>query len=98
MLFIVRFTDDPSRLSVRQTFMSDHLAWLKENGSSVLVAGSLRTEVTANPIGACWVVEAESKDEVEKLLRTDPFWIHGLRERCEVLHWMKAFPERKVPV
>lgn len=98
MLFIVRFTDNPSQLSIRQQFMSDHLKWLEERSDAVLVAGSLRRESTAAPVGACWIVESESKDAVEEFLRTDPFWIHGLRQSVEVLHWMKAFPERRVPV
>jgi len=98
MLFIVRFTDDPSRLSIRQQFMSDHLKWLEAHDDEVLVAGSLREEPAANPVGACWVVECESKGAVEQLLKTDPFWVQGLRRSVEVLHWMKAFPGRKVPV
>ena len=98
MLFIARFTDDANRLSVRQKCMSDHLQWLEQHRNAVLVAGSLRRETTGIPIGAFWIVESESKEKVEELLRTDPFWVQGLRQSVEVLHWVKAFPDRKAPV
>lgn len=94
-LFMVRFTDKPECLSIRQNFLPDHLAWLEQHRHTVLVAGSLRPELDASPVGACWAVQAQSKAEIEALLLTDPFWIHGLRQSVEILHWSKAFPERK---
>jgi uncharacterized protein YciI len=56
-----------------------HLQWLEQHRATVLVAGSLRPEPEAAPVGACWVVESDSKADVEALLRTTPFWIGGLR-------------------
>jgi uncharacterized protein YciI len=32
------------------------------------------------------------------LLKFDPFWRNGIRQTYEILHWNKAFPDRKVPV
>jgi uncharacterized protein len=96
MLFIVRFTDKPDCLSVRQDHMQSHLEWLESNRHAVLRAGSLRVEPDAAPIGAHWIVEAANRDAVEQLLRSDPFWIQGLRQSVEILHWSTAFPERKV--
>ena len=52
-------------------------------------------EPNSNPIGAFWVVEAESKDDVEKLFMSDPFWTNGLRESVEILHWSKAFQDEQ---
>lgn len=98
MLFIVRISDKAGSQSIRQKFLPDHLEWLDEYQSVVLVAGSLRTEPDSDPSGACWVVEADNRSEVESLLQSDPFWREGLREAYEILHWSKAFPERKIPV
>jgi uncharacterized protein len=98
MLFVVRFTDDPQRLSTRKQFLPDHLEWLEAHKKNVLVPGSLRPEPDAAPTGACWIVEAQDKNEVEHLLQSDPFWVHGLRKSREILHWYKAFPERRVLV
>ena len=98
MLFIVRFTDRPERLALRKELLPAHLQWLEEHQSVVLVAGSLRPEPEAAPVGAVWIVEAASRAAVEALLQTDPFWAQGLRQGFEIFHWFKAFPERKVPV
>lgn len=98
MLFIVRFTDNPERLAVRKEFLPAHLEWLKKHGDTVRVAGSLRPETDAAPVGAVWVVEAKGKKEIEALLLSDPFWVNGLRLGVEILHWFKAFPESKVAI
>ena len=98
MLFVVRFTDRPDGLAVRQEFLPAHLQWLDEHRSIVLVAGALRPEPDAAPIGALWIVEAADKAHIQALMQSDPFWIHGLRQSHEILHWSKGFPERKVPV
>lgn len=98
MLFIVRFTDKPGALAVRKEFLPAHLEWLDRHKHIVRVAGSLRTEAEAAPVGALWVVEASSKSEIEALIQGDPFWTEGLRQGFEVLHWAKAFPERRVEV
>ena len=94
MLFIVRFTDKPESLALRNELLGAHLEWLEAHRASVLVAGSLRHAPGDAPVGGCWVVDAVSKEEVEALLRDDPFWTAGLREAWEVLHWSKAFPDR----
>jgi uncharacterized protein YciI len=98
MLFVVRFTDHPERLAVRQAQLPAHLAWLEDHRDTVLVGGSLRVEPNAPAEGGLWVVEAPDKASVEALLVTDPFWLHGLRSRYEILHWSKAFPDRSVAV
>lgn len=98
MLFIVRFTDKPDSLARRQKFLPAHLEWLEQHRHIVRVAGSLRPEPEAAPVGAIWVVEASGKTEIESLIHGDPFWVQGVRERFEVLHWSKAFPERRVEV
>ena len=97
MLFVVRFTDKPDSLAIRRKFLPAHIEWLDLHRDTILVAGSLRTEPGAVPVGGLWIVEAESKEAVETLLREDPFWTQGLRQGYEILHWSKA-SERKVLV
>lgn len=92
MLFAVRFYDRPDRLDVRKHQMEQHLEWLRAHGDVILVGGSLRSDPDADAIGALWIVQCDSKAAIEALLRTDPFWIHGLRERYDIHSWHKAFP------
>ena len=97
-LFAVRFHDRADQLPVRQAQMQAHLAWLESHQDQVLVAGSLRTVPETPAVGALWVVRADNRAAVQALVETDPFWLHGLRASCEILHWFKAFPDRTTPV
>lgn len=98
MLFVIRFTDKPNSEMIRAQQLAAHISWLDERRQTILVAGSLRENPEARPIGAFWVVEAESKSVVEELYQSDPFWTSGLREGVEILHWSKAFPNEQTPV
>jgi len=98
MLFIVRFLDHPDRLEIRKKFLADHFQWLDDHKSTVLVAGSARPDAETPPVGAYWIAEAASREELESLLLTDPFWREGLRQSYEIFLWSKAFPDRQVLV
>lgn len=93
MLFTVRFYDRPEQLDVRKNFLNEHLEWLRAHNEVILVGGSLRQELESDAIGALWIVQCDSKSFIEDLLRTDPFWVHGLRAKYEIHSWHKAFPE-----
>lgn len=97
MLFAVIFTDKPGHGPLRAQHLAAHIAWVAEHQASVLVAGSLRSEPDEVPKGGLWVVEAPSKPAVLDLMKSDPFYTCGLREKVEVLYWSKAL-EQKVLV
>ena len=98
MLFAVLFTDKPDLGHVRAANLQAHIQWLEKNKEFIPVGGSLRSEPQAVPKGGLWVAEAESKSQLEELPKTDPFFIAGLRQSYEILHWSKANPERQVLV
>jgi uncharacterized protein len=93
MLYAVRFHDRPDRAQVRQQQLQAHVDWLGQHRDIILVGGSLRQQAGENPVGGLWLVQADSKAQIERLMQSDPFWVHGLRERCEILLWSKALPE-----
>lgn len=90
--FMVRFTDRSDRLDVRARHGEAHLRWLAEHADRIRLGGPLRARAEGDPVGAMWLVEAEDAEAVKAMIDTDPFWIHGLRERVEILHWRKAVP------
>ncbi|HEX2546375.1 MAG TPA: YciI family protein [Ramlibacter sp.] len=98
MLFAVIFRDKPDQGALRSQLLPAHIAWLDQVRDTVRVGGSLRTEPGIVPIGGLWIVEAASKDEIDRLMRADPFFTGGLRASWEILHWSKAFEDRTVPV
>ena len=95
MLFAVLFTDKPGLGDVRAQHLQAHIEWLELNKDVSPVAGSLRQELGQVPKGGLWIAEASSKIQLDELLKTDPFYIAGLRQSYEILHWSKANEERK---
>ena len=98
MLFAVLFTDRPDHGPLRAEFLKAHIEWVSKNKDAVLVAGSLRREPNEVPKGGLWVVQADSKQIVLELLKTDPFYSCGLRESVEILYWSKALQDHKALV
>jgi uncharacterized protein len=98
MLFIAKFTDKPNSSELRDKLLSAHFKWLDENKKKVLVPGSLRPDVDGPSLGGLWIIEADSKAEVDEIFKTDPFYANGLRAKVEVYFWKKAFEDRKVPI
>ena len=95
VLFAVLFTDNAGMGALRAEHLEAHIAWVEDNKSWVLVAGSLRHEPQDVPRGGLWVVEAESKNDVLEKMKSDPFFCCGLRQSVEVLHWSKALQHHK---
>lgn len=98
MLFAIIFTDKLGHGDIRAANLQAHIDWLEQSKEIVPVGGSLRHELGETPIGGLWICEAESKAQLEELVRTDPFFIAGLRDSYEILHWSKANAQRKVLV
>lgn len=94
MLFAVIFTDKPGHGSLRATHLEAHVAWVAEHQDRVLVAGSLREQPESVPKGGLWIVDAPSKEAVSELMKSDPFFLCGLRQGIEVLHWSKALDKK----
>lgn len=98
MLFAVIFTDNPGYGEVRAANLQAHIEWLERNKDVIPVGGSLRHEPEQVPKGGLWIANAESKAQLDDLLKSDPFYVAGLRQSYEILYWSKANAERKVPI
>lgn len=98
MLFAIIFTDKLGCGEVRAANLQAHIEWLEKNKAVVPVGGSLRHEMGETPIGGLWIAKAESKVQLEELIKTDPFFMAGLRESYEILFWSKANAQRKVRI
>jgi hypothetical protein len=95
MLFVVLFTDKPDHGHLRVAHLQAHLDWLERHSDVVPVGGSLRHEPSETPKGGLWIAQADSKQQLEALLQMDPFYLAGLRQSYEILHWSKANSERQ---
>jgi uncharacterized protein YciI len=74
--------------------MPAHLSFLERNASQIKAAGPLQS-LSGDPAGGLWLVEANSSDVVDALVKEDPFWLTGLRHSVRVLGWSQVFGEGK---
>ena len=95
MLYAVLFEDNPDTAhDLRRRHMPAHLSFLEKNAAQIKAAGPLQTS-SGGPAGGLWLVEAESGDTVEALVKEDPFWPTGLRRSVRVLRWSQVFADGK---
>ncbi len=93
MHYVVLFEDNPELgLEVRGKHMPAHLSFLEKHAGRVRAAGPLRTP-SNEPAGGLWLVEAESADAVDALVKADPFWPTGLRKSVRILEWRQVFAD-----
>lgn len=93
MIYAVLFEDDASRANMRLKLMPDHLAFLESNASNIRDAGPLKDTESDAPAGGLWIVEADSPQSVQDLVRADPLWSTGLRKSVRVLEWAQVFAQ-----
>ena len=93
MLYAVLFEDNTTvAADVRRQHMSAHLSFLEKNAARIKAAGPLRAS-SADFVGGLWVVEADSTDVVDALVKEDPFWPTGLRHSVRILTWSQVFAD-----
>ncbi len=88
MHFIVRFHDNPGMEHRRQQHMQDHLAFLERHGRAVIGAGPLFSGDAGD--GGLWLVDAETPEEVEAMVRADPLFASGLRRSWDIQEWRQV--------
>ena len=95
MLYAVLFEDNADGAAdIRRRHMPDHLSFLERHARQINAAGPLRA-ASGEPPGGLWIVEAESSEAVEALVKEDPFWPTGLRRSVRVLTWSQVFRDGK---
>jgi uncharacterized protein len=95
MLYAILFEDNPNLGSdVRSQYMPAHLAFLEKYAARIKAAGPLRTS-SGDPAGGLWIVDAGSPEDVDALIKEDPFWPTGLRRSVRALCWSQVFANGK---
>ena len=95
MLYVVLFEDNPKLgVDVRREHMPAHLSFLEKNAGRIKAAGPLKAR-SGEPAGGLWVVQADSSDEIDALVKADPFWPTGLRQSVQIMTWSQVFAEGK---
>ncbi len=92
----VIFRDEPEMLNIRadRSRRDAHVAYAKSH-PELLIGGGLKPDTNADFSGALWIVEAEKRDDVEALVRADPFFVEEHRQ-YEIFTWGKILEDQTV--
>ncbi len=92
MLFTFYCTDDPvNGFEARKSVRREHLAYLKELGDKMVLAGPFLSEDGAKPIGSLIVVDVENEAEAQEIANNDPYHKAGVFSSVEIRHWNWLF-------
>ena len=91
--WVVIFDDNLEMLDVRRKFGAQHLDYLRANSARILIGGGLRNAPGEPFVGGLWVVEADGRDEIVKLVENDPYY-HPEFRSFKILTWGKALEDR----
>jgi uncharacterized protein len=92
VFYAVLFEDDTTLgADVRSRHMSAHLTFLEANAARIKSAGPLTS--SGGAVGGLWLVDAESPDIVDRLVKADPLWPTGLRRSVRILGWSRVFAD-----
>lgn len=96
MRWVVIFKDTPEMLEVRadKARRNAHVAYARAH-PELLIGGGLKPDADADFCGALWVVEARARDDVEALIRDDPFYVEAYRS-FEIFTWGKILEDQVV--
>ncbi len=93
MLYTIHFQDnldaDPD---LRPRFMARHLAFLTSNASKIHAAGPLKDD-DGQVRGGLWLVDVYTAAQAWDLVKADPFWPTGLRDKVEIKEWVQVFAD-----
>lgn len=93
MRFIILFEDQPgANQDIRKTHMAAHLSFLEASADKISAAGAL-SKPSGEAAGGLWLVDAETEDDVERLVHGDPFWPTGLRKSFTILKWNQVYAD-----
>jgi hypothetical protein len=86
------FSDQPERAAIRATRREAQFAFPRAPRNRIMIAGDLRPEPGAPFEGGQWIVEADSREAVMRLVEQDPYLDAAIR-RAAIANWGRPFPE-----
>ena len=94
--WVVIFRDTDKMLDIRANLelRNKHVAYAK-NHPELLIGGGLKADPDGAFCGAMWIVQADTKDEVERLILADPFYVSDHRT-FEIFTWGKILEDKMV--
>jgi uncharacterized protein YciI len=89
MHWIIYCNDKPDSLALREAHITRHRAYLETTPINVVMSGPLLDDAGDRMNGSFFLVEAESRAEVESFNRQDPFFNLGLWSEVNIHRFYK---------
>jgi uncharacterized protein YciI len=86
--FVLWGTYCENALEKRAPYRDDHLAGLQQLKDDGILVTLGPTEGSTHVFG---IYEAESRQQVEDLVKNDTYWRHGIWTAVEIYPWIQAF-------
>ncbi len=92
MLFIIHALDKAGALPLRLAHYDAHKAFLSDtspHGVKMVMSGPLVADDGETMIGSIFLLEADSRETVERFNRADPFHAAGIWERVTITAFLR---------
>lgn len=94
MHWIIYAVDKPGMLPTRLANVGKHREYLAAHPIRTLVSGPLVDDTGNDMQGSFFLVEADTRAEVEAFNRNDPFWSLGIWEAVRIHAFCKRVDDR----
>lgn len=94
MHYIIHCLDKPNSVEKRLEHYEAHKAYLSRATIKTVISGPLLADDEETMIGSCFLVEANSLQEVEAFNQADPFYKADLWERISIRPFNKRVDNR----
>jgi uncharacterized protein YciI len=92
MQFVMICEDKPDSLELRMSTREAHLAYIGENASMIKLAGPMLGDDGESMIGSVFILEAESRSDVEAMNANDPYTRAGLFGQVTIKPFRQVVP------
>ncbi len=94
MFFVIHALDRPNCIQRRLAHYGAHKSYLAGAAMKTLISGPLLADDGETMIGSCFLVEADTKGDVEAFNAADPFNIANIWDRVEIHPFSKRVDNR----
>ena len=90
MPYTILCFDKENKLNVRKINRDEHLEYLKGFRKNLLLAGPILDKNNL-PSGSIIILDLDTKQEIEKFIKDDPYYKAGLFRETKILNFKKVF-------
>ena len=90
MPYTILCFDKDNKLNVRKINRDEHLKYLKSFRKKLLLAGPILDKNNL-PSGSIIILDLDTRQEIEKFIKDDPYYKAGLFRETKILNFKKVF-------